>query len=193
MQRHFALAGVLIAGALATAGCGSSENSPDSKTAQRAPSPSTLLAEAMTASEKQDSAAFVLDAKLAAQSDDPQVDQFFAKPVAVKLTGAASPEAADLSGVVSLNDQRIKFGVRANAKQSFVSLMDKWYGPGSGLSDNATGAKNSKADLDKAREAVLQYGNDVLTGKVTEGPERDGQPTWQFDGALNADGIIKVA
>ena len=33
----------------------------------------------------------------------------------------------------------------------------------------------------------------MLKGEVTEGDEVDGQKTWQFDGTLDPDGIVKVA
>jgi hypothetical protein len=71
--------------------------------------------------------------------------------------------------------------------------MNTWYGPDKGITDTTSSAATDPAELKQTLLKLRQYGNDVVTGKVTEGDEADGQKTWQFDGTLNPDGIVKVA
>jgi hypothetical protein len=71
--------------------------------------------------------------------------------------------------------------------------MNTWYGPDKGIKDTTSSTATDPAELKQTLLKLRQYGNDVVTGKVSEGDEVDGQKTWQFDGTLNPDGIVKVS
>ena len=92
-----------------------------------------------------------------------------------------------------MSGQDFQLGVRADEQQSFIQFMNTWYGPDKGITGATEGASTDPAELKQTLLKLRKYANDVLKGEVTEGDEVDGQKTWQFEGTLNPDGIVKVA
>jgi hypothetical protein len=183
--------GLLLTGTLALAACGAED--PAGSTSADAPTPAELLTKAVTESTGQTSAAFSLTASVTGASDDPQVQPFLAKPLKVDISGKASGKAVDISGKANVSGQDFQLGVRADETQSFIQFMNTWYGPDDGIKSATEGSSTDPAELKQTLLMMRKYANDVLKGEVTEGDEVDGQKTWQFEGTLNPDGIVKVA
>ena len=190
MMKRFAV-GLLATGALALAACGAED--PADTTSADAPTPAALLTKAITESTDQKSAAFALTASATGASDDPQVKPFLEQPLKVDISGRASAKAVDISGKATVSGQDFQLGVRADAQQSFIQFMNTWYGPDDGISSATESTSTDPAELKQTLLMLRKHANDVLKGEVTEGDEVDGQKTWQFDGTLDPDGIVKVA
>ncbi len=139
-------AAVLAGCALALAGCGSDEDT----SSGAAPSASAMMADALTAAEREKSAALSMTATARGRSTDPQVSQFLAKPLGVKLSGGVSQAAVDLTGTAQFLGRNDRFGFRADQRRSFIRFADSWYGPSDGL-ERGKATAGEKADV---REAV---------------------------------------
>jgi hypothetical protein len=182
---------VLLTSALALAACGAED--PAETTSANTPTPAELLTKAITESTDQTSAAFSMTASMTGDTDDPQIKPFLSKPLKAEISGKANAKAVDISGKATVSGQDLQLGVRADEKQSFIQFMNAWYGPDDGISGATEKSSTDPAELKQTLLMMRKYANDVLKGKVTEGAEVDGQKTWQFDGTLNPDGIVKVA
>jgi hypothetical protein len=180
-------AAVLAGCALALAGCGSDEDT----SSGAAPSASAMMADALTAAEREKSAALAMTASARGRSSDPQIRQFLAKPLGLKLKGGVSQTAVDLTGTAQWLGRGDTFGIRADQRRSFIRYADSWYGPGDGLESGRASA-GDKADVREAVAALRKHGDRIVRGKVAEGPDLDG-PTWQLSGPLNADGLVQAA
>jgi hypothetical protein len=183
---------ILIAGTLALAACGAEDPAGGGSSAN-APTPAAMLEKAITATTNQKSAAFELTASVEGASDDPEVKPFLEKPLKLDVSGKASPKAVDIAGKASVRGTSYQLAIRADEQKSFIQFMNTWYGPDDGITGTTEGSSTDPAELKQALLALRKYGNDVLKGKVAEGPELDGQKTWEFNGTLNPDGIVKVA
>jgi hypothetical protein len=195
MMKRIALP-LLIASALTVAACGSDDPATGGGgggSAANAPTPAEILTKAITETTNQKSAAFHVIANVSGASDDPEVKPFLEKPIKVDISGKGGPTAVDITGKAKLRGQDYQLAVRANEAKTFIQFMNTWYGPDKGITDTTSSTATDPAELKQALLKLRQYGNDVVTGKVTEGDEVDGQKTWQFDGTLNPDGIVKVA
>jgi hypothetical protein len=182
---------ILLTGALALSACGADD--PAATTSANAPTPAELLTKAITESTDQKSAAFSLSASVSGDTDDPQIQPFLAKPLKAEISGKASGKAVDITGKATVNGQDFELGVRADEQQSFIQFMNTWYGPDKGITSATESTSTDPAELKQTLLMLRKYANDVLKGEVTEGDEVDGQKTWQFEGTLNPDGIVKVA
>ena len=183
---------ILLTGALALTACGADDPAGPASSGD-APTPAELLTKAITESTNQTSAAFALSASVTGASDDPQLQPFLAKPLKAEISGKASPKAVDITGKATVNGQDFQLGVRADEQQSFIQFMNTWYGPDKGITGATESTSTDPAELKQTLLVMRKYANDVLKGEVTEGDEVDGQKTWQFEGGLNPDGIVKVA
>jgi hypothetical protein len=198
MMKRIALP-LLITSALALAACGAEDPAAGGGggggggSSANAPTPADMLTKAITETTNQKSAAFQVSGSVTGASDDPQVKPFLAKPIKLDISGKGGANAVDISGKANVSGQDYQMAVRADDKQSFIQFMNTWYGPDKGIKDTTSSTATDPAELKKTLLKLRQYGNDVVTGKVTEGDEVDGQKTWQFDGTLNPDGIVKVA
>jgi hypothetical protein len=195
MMKRIALP-LLITSALALAACGAEDPAAGGGgggSSANAPTPAEMLTKAITATTDQKSAAFQLSASVTGSSDDPQVKPFLDKPIKLDISGKGGGNAVDISGKANVSGQDYQMAVRADDQKSFIQFMNTWYGPDKGITDTTSSTATDPAELKKALLKLRQYGNDVVKGKVTEGDEVDGQKTWQFDGTLNPDGIVKVA
>ena len=181
---------MLLTGALALTACGAEDRA--GTTSANAPTPAELLTKAITESTDQTSAAFAMTVSATGASDDPQIQPFLAKPLKAEISGKANSKAVDISGKATVSGKDFQLGIRADEQQSFIQFMDAWYGPDEGIT-SATEGTTDPAELKQTLLLMRKYANEVLKGEVTEGDEVDGQKTWQFEGTLNPDGIVKVA
>ena len=179
------LAAALAGCALALAGCGDDGGSSGS-----APKASAMMADALTAAQREKSASMTMTVDARGASSDPQAQQLLAKPLALKLAGGVSDAAIALEGTAGFLGRTEPIGVRSDRRRSFIKYGASWYGPTDGL--NASTDGDEQQDLEKAVAAVRKHGDKVVDGKVTEGPDIDGE-TWQLSGPLNADGLVQIA
>jgi hypothetical protein len=185
---------LLLTGARALSACGSDDPAGTTKSSSAdAPTPAELLTKAITESSDQTSAAFSLTASVTGDTDDPQVKPFLSEPLKADISGKASSKAVDITGKATVKGQDFQLGVRADQQQSFIQFMNTWYGPDEGISSATDSTQTDPAELKQTLLKLREHANDVLKGEVTEGDEVDGQKTWQFEGTLNPDGIVKVA
>jgi hypothetical protein len=195
MMKRIALP-LLIASTLTIAACGSDNAATGGGgggSAANAPTPAEMLTKAITETTNQKSAAFHVIAHVSGASDDPEVKPFLEQPIKVDISGKGGPKAIDVAGKANVKGQDYQLAVKADRQQSFIQFMNTWYGPEKGIDSTTHGTGTDPAELKQALLKIRQYANDVLKGEVTEGDEVDGQMTWEFNGGLNADGIVKVA
>jgi hypothetical protein len=191
MMKRIALP-LLLVSTLTVAACGADDpaSGGGGGSAANAPTPAEMLTKAITETTNQKSAAFQVIANVSGASDDPEVKPFLEKPIKVNISGKGSPTAVDIAGKAKVRGQDYQLAVRADEAKTFIQFMNTWYGPEKGIKTTAQSAGTDPAELKQALLKLRQYGNDVLKGEVTEG---DGQKTWEFNGGLNPDGIVKVA
>jgi hypothetical protein len=187
-------ADLAAAGALAVAGCGSDDDGNAENAAQSGPAPSAgqLFADSFRAAEGRRSASFRMDMTARGSATDPQLQQFLTEPLGLNLQGAAGRGAVDMTGRVSFRGRDNDVAVRADDRQSFVQVGGTWYGPGDGIDSAQERAGNDRAQTEEAIRVLRERGGDVISGQV-RAAEIDGQPVWQIQGNLNADGIIRAA
>ena len=186
---------LLLTSTLALAACGADDpaGGGGGGSSANAPTPAEMLTKAITETTSQKSAAFHLTASVTGASDDPQVKPFLEQPIKLGISGKGSATAIDIAGKANVRGTDYQLAVRADEQQSFIQFMNTWYGPADGIKDTTKSTATDPAELKQMLLKLRQYGNDVLKGEVTEGDEVDGQKTWVFNGALNPDGIVKVA
>jgi hypothetical protein len=188
--RSAALAGLAVAGVL-LGGCGAAADSASAPAAPSSVTPARLVAQSLQAFDRQHAVHLALSTSVAARVADPQVQAYLRTPVRLRLSGDFSDTAANLAGSVRLRGKPYAFAVTSDEQRSFVELMGVWYGPTDALLDQQT--TSDAAELREALEAVRRYGDQVVTGRVTAGPEVDGVATWRFAGTPNATGIVRAA
>jgi hypothetical protein len=189
---------LLLTGTLALAACGADDpasggGAGGGGASADAPTPAAMLTKAITETTNQKSAAFSLTASVSGATTDPEVKPFLEKPIKVQISGKGSPQGIDIAGKANLRGQDYQMAVKANEQQSFIQFMNTWYGPEKGIKSTTQSSATDPAELKRTLLKLRQYGNDVLKGEVSEGDEVDGQKTWEFNGTLNPDGIVKVA
>lgn len=179
------------------AGCGGG--------AEKPPSPSALVIDSARALKAQKPARFAFDTKASvdeivpAAGASPQVQQFAGSPNSFGVKGAYSPEAITAKGSANFIGQTFTAEAQAAAREVYVRFLGQWYGTKQfGLDQlkqqaEQQGGKSSDQAFNEAVANIERYGKDVFTGDVTEGPELDGEPTWQTVGTLNVDGLAKIA
>jgi hypothetical protein len=185
---------LLLTSALALAACGAEDPAGGGGgSSANAPTPAEMLTKAITTSTNQKSAAFHLTASVTGVSDDAEVKPFLEKPIKLDISGKGSAAAVDITGKAKVRGTDYQLAVRANEQKSFIQFMNTWYGPEKGIQGTTQTTSTDPAELKQMLLKLRQYGNEVLKGDVTEGDEVDGQKTWEFNGTLNPDGIVKVA
>jgi hypothetical protein len=190
---------VLLALALVASGCGAGADSdtaaPAEGASSEAPDVSRLVSESFAAAANR-SAHYVVDATLTLETDgnaDPQLAAFAQNPMTLHIEGDASDKAVTADGSVSFMGQTFTASLLAGEHEVFVNFLGSWYGQKDvGLADleaqqgAATGSGPSEEEL------IARLG-ELFTGDVSEGPLTDGVETWQVDGRLSSDGILKLA
>jgi hypothetical protein len=193
MMKRIALP-LLLASTLALAACGAEDPAAGGGgSSATAPTPAEMLTKAINNTTTQKSAAFHLTASVTGSSDDPQVKPFLQKPIKLDVSSKGSPTAIDITGKANVRGTDYQLAVRADEQKSFIQFMNTWYGPQAGIKGTTERRSTDPAELKEMLLKLRQYGNDVLKGDVSEGDEVDGQKTWEFNGTLNPDGIVKVA
>ncbi|MFL5859634.1 MAG: hypothetical protein ACJ780_02480 [Solirubrobacteraceae bacterium] len=144
----------------------------------------------MAALRSETAVSFDLQLQAQASTTDPTVARYLAKPIKADVSGALSRSAAGLTGSVSLLGKSYQLAVRADQDRTFVQFGGTWYGPGKGMT--STDSSNS-TNPNQLIGFLRKYGDELITGKVSAGPRLDGSNTWQIDGTLNADGIVRAA
>jgi hypothetical protein len=175
------LALVLIA-----AGCGQRFD----RAPGNAPVPGDLAADALAALEEAGSAHFVADLKTEAEGAG--------LPVSMHVEGDASRTALDAQGSVTFGGFSVEGRVLAGEHGLFLEFGDRWYG------DETQGITDAFDDAQMEHdgqvwnelatpEGLRQNFGKLFEGDVSEGPDLDGVATWQFEGKLNADGVVEFA
>jgi hypothetical protein len=186
------LAVLVVVGCLAVLpACGSGSTAGS----EGAPAPGDLAGEAVAALLQAESAHYVIEARADFEGEAP-----LGAPFGFEIEGDASLEAFTGEGSVTFTGATFEGALIAGPHEFFVQLMGRWYGTTEfGLAD---ARKELEASDDEAAElwrdlqtgdGVRKYFDRAFIGEVSEGPELDGQPTWQFEGTLNVDGIWALA
>jgi hypothetical protein len=156
-----------------------------------APAPGDLAADALAALDDAGSAHFV--AKVTAEAPDEPMS-----PFSIRIEGDASATAVDAEGSVAFGGVSLQGRVMTNAHSLFVQFGGQWYGDEhEGIADALAEAKREHdgavwEDLATAEGLRRNFGR-LFEGEVTVGPEVDGAATWQFEGHLDADGVVEFA
>jgi hypothetical protein len=175
----------ILALVLLAAGCGQRFDRPGN-----APAASDLAADALAALEDAGSAHFVAEMETKAKGAE--------LPFSVHVEGDASRTALDAEGSVTFGGFTIEGHVLAGENDVFLEFGGRWYG------DETQGI--DKVFDEAAKEHDGQIWNELATpdglrrnfgqlfeGEVTQGPDIEGVPTWQFEGRIDADGVVEFA
>lgn len=157
--------------------------------AGEAPAPADLAADALQALEAKGSAHFAADVKTGLGAE------VFA--VTVHLEGDASRTAFDAEGSVSFGGKPLSGRLLIGEHDLFVEFMGEWFHEDQGLVEGMAEAKKEHdgqvwEELATPDGLRRNFGS-LFDGEVSEGPDTDGSPTWQFEGKLDADGIADFA
>jgi hypothetical protein len=172
---------------LLAAGCGQRFD----RAPANAPAPGDLAADALAALQEAESAHFV--AEITADATDEPFS-----PFSLRVEGDASATAFDAEGSVTFGGVSLQGRVMAGEHALFVEFMGQWYGDESeGIADAFAEAK-AEHDGEVWNELATAEGlrrnfGELFEGEVSEGPDVDGVATWQFEGRLNAEGIVEFA
>jgi hypothetical protein len=179
---------VLLVAVLGAAGCGQRfERGPGD-----APAPADLAADALAAVEAEGSAHFVADVRSTAPSP--------AEPLefGLHVEGDVSATVLDAEGSVDFGGGTLRGRVLVGEHDFYLQFMGEWYGEhGDGIAEALEDARSEHDgdiwdDLATA-EGLRRNFDRLFEGEVTNGPELDGVSTWQFEGRLNADGLVDFA
>lgn len=156
-----------------------------------APAPADLAADALAALEAAGSAHFVADLKTEASDESIPLD------FSVHAEGDASRTALDAQAEVSFGGASFRGRLLVGEHDFFIQFMDRWYGEQQGLVEAmAEGRKEHDGrvwDELATAEGLRRNFDELFDGEVGEGPVVDGVPTWQFEGTLDADGVLDFA
>jgi hypothetical protein len=176
------------------AGCGgvtsSGSSSPEPASAD-APSGADLAADAFTAAEEAKTAHFVLDATVKASGSAAAMAG--GAPARLHVEGDAGSDEMAVDVKVDFAGQSFAATVLSNREAVFIRFLNRWYGepnlklPG----QNEEERERFEQDFGTA-EGIREHFDDVFTGTVLAGPVIDGVSTWEFRGALNAEGILAL-
>jgi hypothetical protein len=177
----------------AAAGCGSTASGPGQG---GPPAPADLAGDATQALYEAGSAHYELDGSFAA--DGEQADGF-PSPVTVQFEGDYSKEAYTGDGTVAWPGGTFNAGFLIGQHEFFLNFLGRWFGTkeyGLGKLEEEFEKSDPKAaqlyrDL-QTGDGVRRHFDRLFTGEVGEGPETDGAATWEFEGHLNADGILEL-
>ena len=181
----FAATLVVVLGA---AGCGQRFE----REAGNAPAAADLAADALVALEDAGSAHFVADL----ESKSPQ-GVLGGEGLALHFEGDASKDALDAEGSISFGFGTLSGRVLVGDHELFIQFMNQWYRDHHGLADvveEARKEQDGKVWNELATPEGLRRNFALLfDGDVKEGPAIDGVATWQFEGRLDADGIVSLS
>lgn len=193
---------VLLVLALVASGCGAGADSdsgaPGEGTSSEAPDVSRLVSESFAAAANR-SAHYVVDATLTLETDgnaDPQLAAFAQSPMTLHIEGDSSDKAVTADGSVSFMGQTFTASLLAGEHEVYVNFLGSWYGQKDvGLADLGAleAQQSSTAGSGPLEEELIARLGEFFTGDVSEGPPTDGVETWQVDGRLSSDGILKLA
>jgi hypothetical protein len=172
---------------LLAAGCGQRFD----RAPGNAPAPRDLVADALAALQEAGSAHFVAEVK-SEEGGEPF------SPMSLRVEGDASATAVDAQGSVTFGGVSLQARVLAGEDAVFVQFGGSWYGEeGEGISD---AFEEAQKEHDGAvweelatPEGLRRNFGELFEGEVGEGPVVDGVATWQFEGHLDADGVIDFA
>lgn len=156
-----------------------------------APAPGDLAADALAALDDAGSAHFV--AEVTAEAPDEPMS-----PFSIRVEGDASAAAIDAEGSVTFGGVSLQGRAMADEHSFFVQFMGQWYGDeDEGIADvlAEAGSEHNRAvwdDLATAEGLRRNFGR-LFEGEVSAGPVVDGAATWQFEGNLDADGVVELA
>lgn len=164
--------------------------------ADAAPAPADLAADAVATLLAEGSAHYLIEVKADFEGGEPGM----AGPYGFRLEGDASLEAFTGEGSATFAGVTFDGRLIAGPHEFFVNFMGQWYGTTDfGLAD---AMKELEESDEKAAElwrdlqtgdGVRRYFDRAFTGEVSEGPELDGQATWEFEGTLDAEGFVGLA
>jgi hypothetical protein len=172
---------------LGAAGCGQRfERGPGN-----APASADLAADALAALEAEGSAHFVAELKSGPAGSQVPFQ------LSLHFEGDVSRNALDAEGSVSFGAGTLKGRVLVGEHDFFIQFMDQWYGEHQGLVDVMTEAKKDHEgqvwDELATPEGLRRNFDHLFDGEVKDGPSVDGAATWQFEGKLNAEGVLDFA
>lgn len=194
--RLFLLSLLALAVLVAACGGGSSE---------QPPSPSALVIDSARALKAQDPLRFRFDTQ--ARADEivpaagarPEVRRFTDSPSSLGLSGAFSPDAIEAKGSAAVAGQAFTAEALAGARELYVRFLGSWYGTKQiGLeqfrqqAEQRSGRSSDQA-FNEAIANIERYGDQAFEGEVSEGPEIDGEATWQTEGTFSVDGLARIA
>jgi hypothetical protein len=156
-----------------------------------APAPGDLAADALAALQDAESAHFV--AEVSAEGNGEPFS-----PFSLRVEGDASATALDAQGSVTFGGVSLQGRVLAGEDSFFVEFMGSWYGQeGEGIGDVFAEARNEHDGAVwnelATPDGVRRNFGELFEGEVREGPVLDGVATWEFEGHLDADGIVEFA
>jgi hypothetical protein len=173
----------MLVAVLLAAGCGQRFD----RAPGNAPTPGDLAADALAALEDAGSAHFVADVKTE--------ESGMGFPFAVHLEGDASSTAVAVDGSVSFGGATFQGRLLADSHAFFIEFMGQWYGDEHGILDALAEAKKEHDgavwDELATPDGLRRNFGELFDGEVTEGPDVDGAATWQFEGRLDADGVLE--
>jgi len=191
--RRALLVSLCLAFVFVAAGCGSTTAEPGSG---GPPAPADLAGDAVQALFGAGSAHYELDGSFAAEGE--QADGF-PSPITVHFEGDFSQEAYTGDGTIGWPGGTFTAGFLLGQHSYFLNFLGRWFG------NDEYGLADLEQDLEKedaqaaqlyrdlqTGDGVRRYFDRVFTGEVGEGPETDGAATWEFEGQLNANGIVEL-
>jgi hypothetical protein len=178
---------VMLAVVLVAAGCGQRFDA----SADGAPAPGDLAGDSLAALEAKGSAHFVADMKTTLDGYSEQA------PFYVHAEGDASASALDVDGTVGVGGLSVSGHALADAHHLFVRFMGEWYGEDQGLADAFKNAQKTYNGVSPwgdwaTPEGLRKNFGELFAGKVSTGPVTDGVETWEFEGRLNTDGLLRL-
>jgi hypothetical protein len=170
---------VMLIVVLGSAGCGQRFDDPG---VARAPSQAELASESLTAVEQAGSAHVVLDAQGGSVAGTKG-------RLGIHFEGDVSPSALVGSGEVDFPGGSLDAEVRIDSHDAYVRFLGTWYHAGSGFAEALAAAETQQGDLlgELATPAgVGRTFEELFAGDISQGPDVDGDATWEFDGRLRA-------
>jgi hypothetical protein len=131
-------------------------------------------------------------AEARASEDAGVLGRLAGEAVELELEGGFSPEAFVAAGKArGFGDER-EGELRAAGDEVYIRIDDAWYGHrGDGLDTVLHGPPPAEAE--RLVAAIEATGDELVDGDASEGPEVDGEETWQIEGKLNAAAAASVA
>ncbi len=176
------------------AGCGgvtSSDSSSAEPASADAPSGAELAADAFTAAEEAKTAHFVLDATVKASGSAAAMAG--GTPVRLHVEGDTGSDEMAVDVKVDFAGQSFAATVLSNREAVFIRFLNRWYGKANLKLPGQNEAERERFEQDfGTAEGIREHFDDLFTGTVLAGPVIDGVSTWEFRGALNAEGVLEL-